>query len=79
MSHRCHASGCGKAVPPNLLMCLKHWRMVPRAEQREVWRTYRRGQEIDKRPSPEYLAAATAAIQAVAEREARMKPQGRLL
>ncbi len=76
MTHRCHAIECEARVPPDKLMCLKHWRMVPRDLQREVWRTYRRGQEIDKRPSPDYLMAARNAINAAAAKEG--KPQPRL-
>lgn len=49
--------------------------MVPKPLRQAVWRLYRKGQEQDKRPSPEYLEAAKAAIAAVAARE----PQGRLL
>lgn len=50
-------------------MCGPHWRMVPRALQRDVWLHYRPGQEIDKNPTPAYLDAADAAIRAVAQRE----------
>lgn len=71
MTHRCHAEGCEAAVAPKLLMCLRHWRMVPRALQRAVWAAYRPGQETDKSPSREYLAAARAAIAAVAAAETR--------
>jgi hypothetical protein len=67
--HLCHAENCTVEVPPRLLMCGKHWAMVPKPEQREVWRTYREGQEIRKDPSREYLLAARAAIRAVAQRE----------
>lgn len=70
MSHHCHAKNCTKVVPPSKLMCLKHWRMVPRELQRAVWATYRPGQEVDKKPSREYLEAARAAIDAVAAKEA---------
>jgi hypothetical protein len=52
-------------------MCYPHWMAVPRLLQREVWRTYRKGQERDQRPSAEYCAAAKAAVRAVAEREGR--------
>ena len=69
MSHRCHAIGCEKEVPPAMLMCLRHWRMVPRPLQKEVWRTYRRGQEIDKNPSTAYLMAQKDAVAAVALKE----------
>lgn len=68
-NHTCHALNCSVPVPPNRLMCLRHWRMVPRTYQAAVWATYRPGQEIDKLPSPEYLHAADAAIAAVAQRE----------
>jgi len=37
MSHTCHAAGCPREVEPKLLMCLRHWRMVPRHLQREVY------------------------------------------
>jgi hypothetical protein len=63
--HLCHAIGCARAVPPKMLMCLPHWRMVPRELQQEVWRTYRPGQEIDKRPSVEYIAVQRRAVAAV--------------
>lgn len=36
-----------------------------------TWATYRSGQEVDKQPSQSWHAAATAAIEAVAHREAR--------
>ncbi len=67
--HLCHAKGCHARVEPRLLMCPRHWRMVPAKLQADVWRTYRAGQEIDKSPTREYLAAARAAIEAVAAKE----------
>lgn len=69
--HLCHAEGCLTAVPPRLLMCLKHWRLVPADLQNEVWRTYRRGQEVSKDPSGEYMIAQKAAVEAVAIAEGR--------
>lgn len=71
MPHRCHARNCEAPVPPKMLMCRKHWWMVPEPLRREVWRLYRPGQEVDKRPTREYLEAANAAVNAVADREAR--------
>lgn len=71
MAHLCHAVGCKVNVPPKMLMCLRHWRMVPKALQAQVWATYRPGQEIDKRPTQEYLTASNAAIDAVAKKEGR--------
>jgi hypothetical protein len=65
IDHRCHAHGCVKSVPPRLLMCLSHWRMVPPELQRLVWKHYRPGQEIDKLPSEKYLMVQRAAVWAV--------------
>lgn len=67
--HHCHATGCRVAVRPQLLMCIRHWRLVPPDLQRAVWRHYRPGQCDDKRPSPDWLSAARAAIDAVAALE----------
>lgn len=67
--HTCHAHGCTEHVPPELLMCRHHWRLVPTPLKRAVLRFYRPGQEISKRPSDAYLVAAANAINAVAELE----------
>ena len=69
VNHVCHAENCKVQVPPKLLMCRRHWFMVPKLLRDRVWATYRPGQEIDKRPTREYLEAATAAIEAVYRRE----------
>lgn len=73
--HRCHALRCKTPVAPKLLMCYRHWRMVPKALQQRVWDTYRPGQEITKDPSPEYLVAALAAVDAVADKEGITREQ----
>lgn len=62
MSHVCHAVGCSARVPPTKLMCLEHWRMVPKSIQMSVNRGYRPGQCADKTPSREWLKAARSAI-----------------
>jgi len=67
--HTCHARGCGVHVPPELLMCLDHWRKVPRSIQRIVWATYRPGQCDDGHPSAGWHRAADAAIGFVARLE----------
>lgn len=67
--HHCHARNCKVSIPPRLLMCPKHWRMVPRRIQNNVNRNYRRGQEIDKNPTMEYMGAAKDAIDSVAWQE----------
>jgi hypothetical protein len=68
-AHRCHALGCTIEVPPRMLMCRRHWFLVPKALRDRVWATYRAGQERSKDPSREYLEAADAAIRAVAVKE----------
>jgi hypothetical protein len=43
--------------------------MVPRDIQKKVWFYYRPGQEIDKKPTLEYLKIQRLAINTVATRE----------
>ena len=68
-SHACHVPGCGIPIPPKLLMCRRHWAMVPKGLQLAVWEHYRPGQELDKRPAHAYLRAAREAIHAVLGKE----------
>jgi hypothetical protein len=58
VTHTCHWPGCGKEVPPAMWGCKAHWFSLPRDLRARIWATYRRGQEVTKTPSPEYLAAA---------------------
>lgn len=50
-------------------MCYKHWSLVPADLRRLVWRHYRKGQEVDKNPSQEYLEVTKKAQDAVEQRE----------
>lgn len=61
MKHLCHWPGCPLAVPPRMWGCAQHWFRLPAHIRAEILRTYVRGQEERKDPSPEYLAAARAA------------------
>ena len=71
MSHRCRAKNCGLVIAPRLLMCRKHWFMVPPAVRRLVWKHYRLGREIDKlHITREYVRAVRLAVEAVAKSEA---------
>jgi hypothetical protein len=72
-AHLCHARNCEQPVPPRMLMCARHWRMVPKELQTAVWREYRPGQEISKTPTAAYLAVMVEAIAAVAHAEAGRK------
>ena len=69
MRHHCHAIGCEVTTAPKFLMCGRHWRLVPKLLQRDVWNTYENGQEIKKNPSREWMQAADTAINYVAELE----------
>lgn len=71
MIHLCHAIDCSERITPKLLMCPRHWYMVPAALRKQVWQTYRPGQEVDKCPSKEYLEVAKQAINLVAIREGK--------
>lgn len=67
--HLCHAQNCDKPVAPHLLMCARHWAMVPKSIQQAVYANYRRGQEKDKNPSKAWMTAAVAAIRDVNRQE----------
>ena len=73
MPHKCHATGCTVQVPPRMLMCKRHWKMVPFPVQTEVWKYYQPGQEVTKDPSEAYLNAMRAAIEAVEVAEGRRR------
>lgn len=70
-AHLCHAYGCKTPAEPRLLMCPKHWKLVPWGLRAEIRATYRVGQEKDKKPSAEYLSAMRHCIRAVAKAEGR--------
>ncbi len=71
--HHCHARGCKVLTDPTMLMCKRHWRMVPLHLQQAVWATYRDGQCDDKNPSEEWHVAADAAIAFVAKKDRKRK------
>lgn len=66
--HKCLARGCDEQLPASRLMCLRHWRMVPREIQDRIWKHYKRGQTLAT-AAPEWTSAAKDAIRAVAEAE----------
>lgn len=69
--HECFAIGCHRRIYLHLLMCSLHWRRVPQNLRREVWTTYRPGQEKPGSPpaSTAYFEAIQAAQAAVAALE----------
>ncbi len=68
-NHTCHAIGCDVPTQPRMFMCRRHWAMLPKVNKDAIWANYVPGQERRKDPTPEYLAAAMAAINALAEIE----------
>lgn len=58
MTHLCHWPDCPIAVPPKMYMCKSHWFKLPKVLRDAIWRHYRPGQEVDKRPSDRYIATA---------------------
>lgn len=75
--HTCHAQSCSAEIVPELLMCLHHWRLVPKKMQQRILAAYREGQCDDKQPSAEWLEAAKEAIDAVFEKETKMENERR--
>lgn len=69
MSHTCHWPGCNKEVPPAMWGCKPHWFALPKYLRDKIWATYRKGQEVDKIPSAEYIVAATEVRDWILEKE----------
>jgi hypothetical protein len=57
-AHLCHWTGCTRAVAPRYWGCRAHWRRLPAEIRDAIAASYRPGQESDRRPSIQYLAAA---------------------
>lgn len=55
-----------------MLMCLRHWRMVPKVLQNAIWEHYRPGQEVDKRPTEEYMIVQKCTVLYVAIKEKKV-------
>lgn len=68
-THFCNALHCQYKINHELLMCGKHWRMVPKRIQLAIWNAYRPGQYADQNPSKAWLQAAGDAIRYVAAYE----------
>ena len=67
--HHCHWPGCEKQVPPAMWGCSRHWFRLPRELQLRIWSSYRPGQEIDGKPSANYIADAKAVQAWIADKE----------
>ncbi len=61
--HKCHAIGCETPCKPEMLMCKRHWTMLPNPRKRSVLREYKAGQcNLNPIPSEQWHDAADAAI-----------------
>ncbi len=58
--HTCHWPGCQTLVPPAVWGCKTHWYQLPLTYRNRIWAAYRPGQEVDMRPSEDYVAIAEA-------------------
>jgi hypothetical protein len=74
--HTCAAEGCEKQIASRLLMCIVHWRMVPKALQRLVYSTFRNwsGSRFTSGNAHDlYRGAVTQAVAAVREKEIKRR------
>jgi hypothetical protein len=68
-AHYCHEHKCRTPVTPRLFACRRHWLMLPLNLRHGILNNYRKGQEIDKKPSLAYIKAAHAAMLFLAKKE----------
>ena len=68
MTHRCHAHGCLRDVPPRFLFCAPHWHATRKTLQNAIWNEYRAGQEDRKDPTSRYLAIQRLCVSELAHR-----------
>jgi hypothetical protein len=62
-NHKCPILTCSLRVPAQMLMCPKHWSMVPVDQKRAVYDAWGNGH-----PTPEYMTIRSTAIDAVEAR-----------
>lgn len=80
LEHTCHIPYCLTVVKPELLMCLTHWRKVPKQIKKRVWLHYQDGQcNLSPPPSRQWHQAAKDAINHVVFLERRTSRQTTLL
>lgn len=60
--HTCHNPHCGRQIPAKYVCHFRAWKRVPGRLRSRLWAAYRSGQEIDKRPSAQYLDALEAVL-----------------
>lgn len=60
--HTCHNPQCRGPLPAHLVAHKKAWYALPKLLRDAIWANYRRGQEVDKRPTAAYLDALDECI-----------------
>jgi hypothetical protein len=63
MIHKCAADGCKREISIALLMCPRHWKLVPKRIQSLIWRT------VNSSDRNRYFSHVTDAIRAVSRAE----------
>jgi len=66
----CRAVGCGNQIDQKLLMCRRHWKMVPASLREGVWKHFRDGQTYET-ATLDYWKSAAEAVEFVARLEGR--------
>lgn len=69
--HPCRATDCKQLVHDRLLMCRRHWYLVPQELRYEIWRTYKPDEWDDQNLLREYRLAVVRAIETVAIQEGK--------
>lgn len=62
-----------------MFACRRHWFALRRSTQQAIWREYRQGQEIDKKPSLRYLAVQRFAVSELARRDGLLDDAGEMM
>lgn len=66
----CAARYCESSVMnKGQLMCVRHWKMIPRELQKDIYKWYRKGAEQGCHPMTEYTVFVNRAIKLVFELE----------
>lgn len=62
--HQCPIAGCSKRVPYHMLMCGRHWRLVPADLQRRLYRAWGRGAGAGTSEHADAMVACVHAVEA---------------
>ena len=68
-THKCAARSCDKRISLNLLMCGRHWMLLPRRIRERIWSEYHKGIADGTHPTGAYALAVDEAVRAVDGKE----------